>query len=48
MWWLDDIINKMDMSLSMKEETEQALSCKQASILGQTVDFELYAQYLWK
>ena len=29
----------------MKEETEQALSWKQDSILGQTVDFELYAQY---
>ena len=32
----------------LKEETEQALSWKQDSILGQTVDFELYAQYLWK
>ena len=32
----------------MKEETEQALSWKQDSLLGQTVDFELYAQYLWK
>ena len=32
----------------MKEETEQALSWKQGSILGRTVDFELYAQYLWK
>ena len=29
--------------LSLKEETEQALSWKQDSILGQTVDFELYA-----
>ena len=28
----------------MKEETEQAPSWKQDSILGQTVDFELYAQ----
>ena len=32
----------------VKEETEQALSWKQDSILGRTVDFELYAQYLWK
>ena len=32
----------------MKEEIEQALSWKRGSILGQTVDFELYAQYLWK
>ena len=32
----------------MKEETEQALSWKQDSILGRTVDFERYAQYLWK
>ena len=26
----------------LKEETEQALSWRQDSILGQTVDFELY------
>ena len=32
----------------MKEETEQALSWKQDSILGPTVDFELYALYLWE
>ena len=32
----------------MKEETEQALSWKQDSILGRTVYIELYAQYLWK
>ena len=32
----------------LKEETEQALSWKQDSILGQTVDFEWYAQYQWK
>ena len=32
----------------VKEETEQAPSWKQDSILGQTVDFELDAQYLWK
>ena len=32
----------------MKEEIEQVLSGKQDSILGWTVDFELYAQYLWK
>ena len=32
----------------VKEETEKALSWKQDSILGRTVDFELYAQYLWK
>ena len=32
----------------MKEETEQALSWKLDSVLGGTVDFELYAQYLWK
>ena len=30
----------------MKEETEQALSWKYDSILGQTADFELYARYL--
>ena len=30
----------------MKEETEQA-PWKQDSILGWTVDFELYAQDLW-
>ena len=34
--------------VSLKEETEQALSWKQDSILGQTVNFEWYAQYLWK
>ena len=35
--------------LVLKEETEeQAPSWKQDSILGRTVDFELYAQYLWK
>ena len=33
---------------SWKQETEQAPSWKQDSILGGTVDFELYAQYLWK
>ena len=32
----------------LKEEAEQAPSWKQDSILGPTVDFELYAQYLWK
>ena len=32
----------------LMEETEEALSRKQDSILGRTVDFELYAQYLWK
>ena len=32
----------------LKEETEQALSWKQDSILGRTVDFELYVQYIWK
>ena len=32
----------------VKEETEQAPSWEQDSILGQTVDFQLYAQYLWK
>ena len=31
-----------------RKQTEQAPSWKQDSILGQTVDFELYAQYLWK
>ena len=35
-------------SVLLTEETEQALSWKQDSILGQTVDFELYAQDLWK
>ena len=34
--------------MDMKEETEQALSRKQDSILGRTVDLELYAQYLKK
>ena len=29
----------------LKEESEQALSWKQDSILGWTVDFELFAQY---
>ena len=29
----------------LKEEPEQASSWKQDSILGWTVDFELYAQY---
>ena len=33
----------------LKEETDRTGSIlKQDSILGQTVDFELYAQYLWK
>ena len=32
----------------LMEETEQALSWKQDSALGQTVDFEPYAQYLWE
>ena len=31
----------------LKEEPEQTLSWKQGSILGQTVDFELYAQWTW-
>ena len=31
-----------------RKQTEQALSWKQDSILGQTVDFELHARYLWK
>ena len=31
-----------------RKQTKQAPSWKQDSILGQTVDFELYAQYLWK
>ena len=31
-----------------RKETEQAPTWKQASILSQTVDFELYAQDLWK
>ena len=35
-------------AVKLKEETEQVLSWKQGSILGWTVDFELYAQYLWK
>ena len=35
-------------SLILKEEGEQVLSGKQDSILGRTVDFKLYAQYLWK
>ena len=32
----------------MRKQTEQAPSWKQDFILGQTVDFELYVQYLWK
>ena len=32
----------------MKEETEQAPSWKQDCTLGRTVDFEPYAQCLWK
>ena len=32
----------------LKEQTKQALSWKQDSIWGRTVDFELYAQYLRK
>ena len=32
----------------VKEEPQQAPSWKQDSILGRTVDFELYAQYQWK
>ena len=39
---------RVGAALEMKEETEQVLSWKQDSILGQTVDFELNAQYLWK
>ena len=38
----------LDPCLLMKEEIEQAPSWKQDSILGRTMDFELYAQYLWK
>ena len=34
--------------ISLKEETEQAPYWEKNSILGQTADFELYAQYLWK
>ena len=37
-----------DSQVFLKEETEQALSWKQDSILGQTVDFEQYTWYLWK
>ena len=37
-----------DSQVFLKEETEQALPWKQDSILDQTVDFEQYAQYLWK
>jgi len=36
------------VSSILKEEIEQAPSREQNSILGWTVDFELYAQYLWK
>ena len=37
------------LGLRLKEETpEQAPSWKQDSILGRTVNFDLYAQYLWK
>ena len=31
-----------------KKQTEQAPSWKQDSLLGQTLNFELYAQYVWK
>ena len=31
-----------------RKQTEQAPSWKQDSILGWTIEFELYAQYLWK
>ena len=31
----------------MKEETNRTGSWKQDSFLGRTVDFELYAPYLW-
>ena len=31
-----------------RKQTQQALTWKQDSILDWTVDFELYAQYLWK
>lgn len=34
--------------LLLKEEAEQPLSGKQDSILGRTLDLELYAQDLWK
>ena len=40
--------SKSQIFVELKEETEQAPSWKQDSILGQIVDFELYAQYLWK
>ena len=48
---LDRLLKSRDITLPkvhLKEETEQALSCKQDSILGWTVDFELSTQYLWK
>ena len=35
-------------SMWWRKQREQAPSWKQDSILGRTVDFELYAQYLWK
>ena len=41
--------NKYSHILSWRrKQTEQAPSWKQDSILGWSVDFELYAQYLWK
>ena len=48
---LDRLLKSRDITLPkvrLNEETEQALSCKQDSILGWTVNFELSAQYLWK
>ena len=48
---LDRVLKSRDITLPkfhMKEETEQALSWKQDSILGWTVDFELSDPYLWK
>ena len=52
-WEMGDDCNKIFESQEhhwkwRRKQTEQAPSWKQDSILGWTVDFELYAQNLWK
>ena len=39
---------KLTLWFWRRKQTEQVPSWKQDSILGRTVDFELYALYLWK
>ena len=45
MFWVELVTITL---VKVNEETEQVPSWKQDSILGRTVDFELYAQYLWE